>query len=369
MSHKIKYAYLIGDLGAGGQEAQLVYLVTLLSEMNERVLIFVWNDTNIDKYFGTLKKVNTELIVFPHQFSFLKKISIVRNTLKLHKPFTLHSFSFFLNFACWLSTLNLSTIGIGGIRNNIILSIKGMKRGGKLLGLLCVWFPKYKISNNHSFKVGLKSGNLNRRLTSTFIVTNQLDVNNFKVNIPLLKNNLHTASVGRFFPEKRIDILVQTIYNLKQRGIRVVHFHAGKGYLHQEILPLIKAHNLQDCFILSGEITDINHFLADKHFLIHSADYEGFPNVIMEAMACGKAVVSTNCGDASFMVREGENGYIVPIGDVNQLTEKCALLLSDHKKIIDMGINSRRRAEQLFKLGHLLTETIAVYSQLLADKN
>jgi glycosyltransferase involved in cell wall biosynthesis len=56
---------------------------------------------------------------------------------------------------------------------------------------------------------------------------------------------------------------------------------------------------------------------------------EGFSRPVLEAMACGAAVVSTDCGGPGDMIRDGENGFLVPVGDVEGLVERANRLLSD----------------------------------------
>ncbi len=68
---------------------------------------------------------------------------------------------------------------------------------------------------------------------------------------------------------------------------------------------------------------------------------EGFPAPLLEAMCCGCAVVSTNCGGAADIVKDGENGMLVEVGDVSALVDKIELLLDDaglRKKLV---VNSR----------------------------
>ena len=243
-----------------------------------------------------------------------------------------------------------------------------LKDAHKILGFFSVFFPKYKISNNHLFASGLTSFILKLRTKHTFIVTNHLDINAFKVSeitdTPIIK----TASIGRMYPEKRIDILVKLISSLKKSGISIEHHHAGKGILKDEIINQIKTEGVEDNFILHGDVTDISSFLSDKSFFIHTSDFEGYPNVIMEAMACGKPIVTTACGDASFLVTDGENGFVRKTGDVDGLLNACTKLIKQTDLIRKFGLKSRFIAERDFKLEHLMETTLSVYNQVLNKK-
>ncbi len=56
---------------------------------------------------------------------------------------------------------------------------------------------------------------------------------------------------------------------------------------------------------------------------------EGFPAPVVEAMACGSAVVATDCGGTSDMIVDGKNGFLVPVGDVKEIVKRVELLLDD----------------------------------------
>jgi glycosyltransferase involved in cell wall biosynthesis len=67
---------------------------------------------------------------------------------------------------------------------------------------------------------------------------------------------------------------------------------------------------------------------------------EGFPAPVLEAMACGCTVVATDCGGTRDMIKDGENGFLVPVGDVKQILDKVMVLLTDHKLRNRFRLNS-----------------------------
>jgi len=64
---------------------------------------------------------------------------------------------------------------------------------------------------------------------------------------------------------------------------------------------------------------------------ILSSRSEGFPGPVLEAMACGCAVVATDCGGTLDIIQDGENGFLVEVGNVDQIVDRVKLLLNDHK--------------------------------------
>ena len=110
-----------------------------------------------------------------------------------------------------------------------------------------------------------------------------------------------------------------------------------------------------------GARHDIPDLLADAAFLVHTAENEGCPNVIMEAMACGRAVVATDAGDTPYHIDDGKTGFVVPREDEAALADRIAALLKDRELRRRMGDAGRTKAEQAFGLDRLRSETFAVY--------
>jgi len=355
------FAFILGDLGNGGQEKQLLYLTLLFRKNNFNVTVFVWNMSDQNTHYNNLIRSGINVICFDQGTNLLKKIFAIRKELKRHPYKFLHSFAFYVNFYTWLSCFGLKTIPVGAIRTRMILHFTDT---GKILGGLCSWLPFYKISNNHLFADDFKNPILRRRLRNTFIVPNHLDINNFHVSKSGDNVHIKTVSVGRLYSEKRIDLLIPIIKNALQSGADIVHYHAGEGALEADIRAGIKEAGIEKNFILCGNINNIDAFLSDKDIFIHTADYEGYPNVIMEAMACGKPIITTNCGDVTFMIKNNVNGFITEKGDIEALTSKLIYLYHNPEICRAFGAESRRIAERMFNLKHLFQTTVDVYSKI-----
>jgi len=110
-----------------------------------------------------------------------------------------------------------------------------------------------------------------------------------------------------------------------------------------------------------GYTEDIPRLLSHATFLVHTADHEGCPNVVMEAMACGRAVVSTDVGDVPYLVEDGKTGFVVRRGDDTTLVARMATLITQSDLCRQMGEAGRVKAEREFGLDRLLVETLAAY--------
>jgi glycosyltransferase involved in cell wall biosynthesis len=127
--------------------------------------------------------------------------------------------------------------------------------------------------------------------------------------------------------------------------------------LQQQALRL----GVADCVEFIGHSDNIPGVLAEATLLAHTSDSEGCPNVVMEAMSCGRAVVATDVGDVPYLIDDGKTGYVVCCGDDAMLAERLASLITNRDLCRRMGEAGRAKAEREFGLDRLVGETLAAY--------
>lgn len=101
-------------------------------------------------------------------------------------------------------------------------------------------------------------------------------------------------------------------------------------------------------------------------YCLPSSYREGMPKVLLEAMACGKACVTTDAPGCRDAVRNGDNGLLVPIKDAVALAAAIARLIDDPASRGRMGMRGRERAVQEFSQQRVIEATLAVYREVLA---
>jgi len=93
---------------------------------------------------------------------------------------------------------------------------------------------------------------------------------------------------------------------------------------------------------------------------------EGLPKALLEAAACGLPIVTTDAVGCREVVRNGDNGLLVPVGDTQALAQALHILIADADLRKRMGKESRARAEREFSSERVVSETLAVYRSLVA---
>ncbi len=151
---------------------------------------------------------------------------------------------------------------------------------------------------------------------------------NKQKNFPLLIKSF--ASLGEAFKDYRLDIY-------------------GEGPERKNLEELIESLNIKDRVTLCGAQKNVKELISDSELFVMSSDYEGFPNALLEAMAIGLPVISTDfsTGIASELIGN-ENGTVIPVGDEAALTDAMRTLLSDKERRLTMGETNRKKCERFY---------------------
>ena len=148
--------------------------------------------------------------------------------------------------------------------------------------------------------------------------------------------------VGRLTPQKGPHLLVDAFARLIEEGANARLVLAGDGELRDEVEARIASHSLGDRVRITGWISEaeVRRELAASHCLVLPSSAEGLPVVIMEAFALGRPVLSTFVAGIPELVRPGENGWLVPAGDVDAL-------VATMREIVKTPVDElRRRGEE-----------------------
>jgi len=349
--------YLVGQLGSGGLERQLYYLLQAMDRKRYQPAVTVWSFREEDSHVPQIRALGVPLYSFPGASSRAAKLAAFRRLVGQLQPEVVHSYSFYTNFAAWWATLGSQTIPIGSIRQDFITE---RRVAGRVLGRLSARWPGVQICNSLATRRTVAQSVGPFKPTAVYAARNGLDIDRFKPH-PLPRKGSSVLAVGRLFPEKRWDRLLRSVAVIAARGVECSVRLVGEGPLLAELQAQAKQLGVDGRVQFLGIRHDIPALLKDSLFLVHTADAEGCPNVVMEAMACGRAVVATDVGEVPSLVEDGTTGFVVPRGDEALLVERLVTLLADRALCRSMGEAGRAKAEREFGLDRLITETLAAY--------
>jgi glycosyltransferase involved in cell wall biosynthesis len=355
---KCRILYIVGQLGAGGLERQIYYLLQNMDRSIYRPQVVVWNFNEEDLYVEPIRELKIPIYSLSPARSRLTKLLSLRNLIRHLMPEVLHSYSFYTNFAAWWVTLGSNVIAVGSVRSDYTYDTTSC---GALLGRLSARLPLAQIYNSFA---GAEKARESRTLfvpEKIFVVRNGVDLDRFHNSPVATDGPARVLGIGSLVSVKRWDRLLKVAVTLSHQGLNFLIQIAGTGPLGDSLERQAKDLGLADRVIFLGQVKDISTLLLNSTFLAHTSDIEGCPNVIMEAMASGRAVVATDTGDVSSLVDDGETGFVVRRGDEAKLVERLATLITNRKLCQRMGESGRAKAEREFGLSRLVRETLNAY--------
>jgi glycosyltransferase involved in cell wall biosynthesis len=182
------------------------------------------------------------------------------------------------------------------------------------------------------------------------------------------KSDIVLAAVGRLAPEKRFDLLLDAVANLRMRWPRLRVFVAGEGRERPALEARVKALDLGRVVTLLGQLDDVSglHHAAD--LFVQSAEYEGTPNAVLEAMALGVPVVATDAGGTRELVRDRVEGLVVPVRDAGALSQAVSDVLEHPDDAMARARAARARVESDLSFGARMRRVEAVYTELARSR-
>lgn len=167
---------------------------------------------------------------------------------------------------------------------------------------------------------------------------------------------------------KGVGEFVESAQLLRARGVVARFVLVGDSDLENPAaIPVAQLESWRDSGVVEwwGRREDMPQVLAQASIVcLPSAYGEGVPKVLLEAAACGRALVATDAPGCREIVRHGENGLLVPLRDAMGLAQAIEKLLGDPGMRAAMGKRGRRLVEAEFSEGKVAEQTLAVYREM-----
>jgi len=175
-------------------------------------------------------------------------------------------------------------------------------------------------------------------------------------------------SVGRLEPEKNYELLIRAVERLRARFPAIRCLLVGEGRSREQLVSLAESLDLGDRVKLAGARDDIADLLGAADIFVLSSFKEGLPVALLEAMAAGKGIVATSVGGIPEAIRGGENGFLVPSGDLDALAEAIGRLAADTALRERLGRAARAEAMRAYAIEKIVRRIEELYTSLCAKK-
>jgi colanic acid/amylovoran biosynthesis glycosyltransferase len=178
-------------------------------------------------------------------------------------------------------------------------------------------------------------------------------------------------STGRLVWKKGFDYLLTALSTLARRGVEFEARIVGEGELFNVLRFSIEDLGLRDRVRLEGAMTSqqvLEQLQRTDVFVLPSVE-EGISNAVLEAMATGVPIVTTNAGGMAEAITDGNEGFVVPVRDVEMLADRIEKLVRDPHLRASMGAIARQRAEREFSIARQVKGFEDIYEAVLGEWN
>lgn len=135
--------------------------------------------------------------------------------------------------------------------------------------------------------------------------------------------------VGRLTPQKSPETLLNAFSTVNQQGMSLTLQMVGTGPLRSELEHLVRNLRLGSAVQFLGHRSDVSALMQQATALVLPSEWEGMPNVVLEAMANGLPVIASDVDGIRDVVVDGKTGVLVPAGDSNAMAQAIAKLVDD----------------------------------------
>ena len=359
--HRLRVAMLASSLRLGGAEKQTVYMARALLHAGMDLRFFYLGGGG--HYETVLREMGVPVrqIYFPNQpwkilVKLIAALSRVQPHIVLASQFGDLRFGGIAGRCC-------NALIVGGVRSNGWYELRTYGWLGRRALRLAHGF----VTNSHSARQTLTSQGVKSQKIE--VLPNVIDLRDFDARsaLPfpdsLPADRVIVAAVGSLQPCKRFDRFLEALALARRSETALAGVIAGADYAEgRPLLERAKALGLTPPdLIFLGECDRVPALLTRSAMLVLTSDYEGFPNVILEAMAARLPVITTPVGDAGVIVRHGQSGYVVQPDDPQSLAAAMVKLARSPSLRTDLGRAGRKRVEHEYPYEALLDRLLWVF--------
>ncbi len=182
-------------------------------------------------------------------------------------------------------------------------------------------------------------------------------------------DELLVGSVGRLSAQKNPLDFVRVAERLLKRHEGVRFLYVGDGPLRSDVERALANAGIEDRVSLPGIRDDVPDLLRAMDVLVMTSLWEGLPRVVLQALATGVPVVSYDISGIDECIRDGTNGYLVPVGGVDVMVDRLALLARDLSLRADMARRAREEFDPSFSEDAMIQGLEQLYDDLVRGRD
>ncbi|MEJ8734542.1 glycosyltransferase [Mediterraneibacter sp. ICN-202921] len=363
---KVKVLLLISDLGMGGAENITINIAQYIDQkrFDVKIISMFSEEYCVDKYKAIIEKYKIPVIYLNKKPGLdLSIIFKLRSILKKEKPDVLHTHRYSCVYALLPSIICRVPGRVHTVHNVADKEIPGAYR--KLMKIAYHFFGVTAVAINEGVKDSIREC---YKLAGDVvpIIKNGVDITKFYSGKKA--STLTLINVGRFSPQKNHKLLIKCMANILKENKNIKLVLIGEGELKNEIEQLVSELKLNENVHFTGNVSNVEEYLAAADIYVMTSDYEGLPLSVIEAMAAGLPIVTTKAGGVVNLVKDGQNGILVDVGDEEAISDAVLNLIKDSEKRQEMGEKSQELAKE-YSVERMVEEYEKLYLKLRKPEN
>jgi glycosyltransferase involved in cell wall biosynthesis len=362
----LRMAFIAGSLGQGGTEKQLLYLARELrrASVDARVLTL----TRGEFYEAAFADAGVPVEWVGHHRLPLRLADLAGAVHRFH-PHIVQAVHFFTNlYAVWCARL-LGGVGVGAIRGDGWFDMGECGMWGRPL----LHAPRSLVANSraavrHAEAAGIEPSRLH--LLANVIELQPFDGRNEpRRAADADASDVVAVAVGRLAPIKCFHHFLGALARARRGGGRLRGLIVGDGPERGSLETLAGTLGLlPDGVRFLGPCSNVPRVLASADMIVLTSRQEGFPNVLLEAMAARLPAITTPVGDAAMLVDDGRTGFVVPFGDEALLAVRMMALAQSPAMRRIYGDAGRARVEAHYRVDGLAGRALRIYRGIAAQQ-
>lgn len=333
---KKKILFVNSSLTSGGSEKVMTIIADEFDNNNYDVSMIILYPQEKENYH-----VNSSIKLYKFIYEkrnrilrWLEKISKTRKIIKKGNYDYIISFMHEININVLISSFGLHTPVIVSERNNPSARKENI-------------FQR-KITN-HIYKMAqtivLQTNQVKEQYPKYLYKKCVIIPNPISANIPApYEDNRQKIiiAVGRLCEQKNFTMLINAFSKIDKKLSEYQLYIYGDGPLRRELEGQVASLHLENKVFLSGYIDNVNEIMKTASLYISSSNYEGISNAMLEALAMGVPTICTDCpvGGAAMVIKDHENGILIPVGDENKLTASINEVLGNIDLLNELSQNA-----------------------------
>ena len=353
---------VIGQLTYGGAESQLFELARGLAASAEPIVYCL---SASDEPFGArLREAGVKLRVLPSRGSFdLQRVWKLRRALREDGVEIVHAFLFLASGYAYLATRGLPSARLVTSARNCKPEPNPLRRAV----LKAAFRASARVICNSREMARYAAAYYGAPPERTCVVLNGVDASRFAARRER-HDGLRIGTVGRIETQKNLDAFLDAAALVLATRPDATFEIVGDGSLRARYQAEVERRGLVGIVSLPGTRSDVPAFLAaiDQFWL--TSDWEGTPNVVLEAMAAGLPVIATRVGGTPEVIDDASTGVLVDAGDAVGIAVAALRLAAEPDAAREMGRRAAEAVAARFSIAAMVSATAAVYDAALAGE-